>query len=75
MVVDPPGVNPPTTPLVNGDGPMSGFLFAAVTLARGKSTGELAVVLNETSPTRLPVPARTNCTKSEAAARASWIFV
>ena len=51
------------------------FLLPAVTFASGKSTGELAVVLNETRPTRFPVPARTNCTKSEAAARASSILV
>jgi len=46
-------------------------LLAAVTAPSGKSTGEVAVVLKETRPTRLPVPARTSCTNSEAAARAS----
>src|SRR5215469_2344305 len=53
---------------------MSEVLLATVTAARAKSTGELAVVLNDTIPTRLPVPARTNWTNREAASRASWIF-
>ena len=46
----------PITPVVNGAGPIRAFLLGAVTVASGKSTGELAVVLNETKPTWLPVP-------------------
>ena len=49
--------------------------MAEVTFAMAKSTGELAVVLNETSPARLPVPAFTSCAKSETASRAASILV
>ena len=72
ILVAPPAAIAPITPPLYGAAPTRVVLNAGVTGARAAAT--LAVVLNETTPALLPVPARTSCTNRLAASRASAIF-
>ena len=73
IVVEPPARARRRARSCAATGPTSEFWAAGVALARAKSTA--ALVENETSPTRLPVPVRTSETNRLAASRASSIFV